>query len=163
MTVRATLGWSEIGRRCDGVRDGRAPGRTNAIGALIGRRLLTVGLFQADINAEDFRPWIERDASPKLPPRSVLVMDNAAFHKRAAIQSFIRNAGHTLEYLPAYSPDLNFDALPCITYQQLLEYLPAYSPDLNPIERKRAHLKSVRKQTAAAIQNLFRVESFYMT
>jgi hypothetical protein len=67
-----------------------APGRTNAIGALIGRRLLTVGLFQAAINADAFRPWIERDASPKLPPRSVLVMDDAAFHKRAAIQSFIR-------------------------------------------------------------------------
>jgi transposase len=101
--------------------------------------LSTVGLFQADINADAFRPWIERDVSPKLPPRSVLVMDNAAFHKRADIQSFIRNAGHTLEYLPAYSPDLN------------------------PIERKWAHLKSVRKQTAAAIHTLFKIESFYVT
>jgi transposase len=66
-------------------------------------------------------------------------MDDAAFHKRAAIQSFIRNAGHTLECLPADSPDLN------------------------PIERKRAHLKSIRKQTAAAFHTLFRIESFYMT
>jgi transposase len=52
--------------------------------------------------------------------------------------SFIRNAGHTLAYLPADSPDLN------------------------PVERKRAHLKSIRKQTAAAIHNFFKIELFYM-
>jgi transposase len=139
MTGRATPGWSGIGRRCDGVRDWRAPGRTNVIGALIGRRLLTVGLFQADINADIFRAWMEQDLSPKLPPACVIVIDNAAFHKRADIQSVIRNAGHTLEYLPAYSPDLN------------------------PVERKWAHLKSIRKQTAATIQDLFKIESFYVT
>jgi transposase len=66
-------------------------------------------------------------------------MNDAAFHKRAAIQSFIRNAGHTLAYLPADSPDLN------------------------PIERKWAHLKSIRNQTAAAIHTLFKIESFYAT
>jgi transposase len=65
-------------------------------------------------------------------------MDDAAFHKRANIQSVIRDAGHTLEHLPAYSPDLNL------------------------IERKWTHLKSVRRQTGA-IQNLFKIESFYVT
>lgn len=34
-----------------------------------------------------------------------VVMDNAAFHKRKDIQDEIVEAGHTLEYLPPYSPD----------------------------------------------------------
>ncbi|NQY83035.1 MAG: transposase, partial [Alphaproteobacteria bacterium] len=32
---------------------------------------------------------------------------NATFHKRNDTQSAILNAGHTLEYLPPHSPDLN--------------------------------------------------------
>ena len=34
-------------------------------------------------------------------------MDNATFHKRQDIKDAIIHAGHTLEYLPSYSPDLN--------------------------------------------------------
>ena len=34
-------------------------------------------------------------------------MDNASFHKRTDIQEAIHGAGHTLEYLPPYSPDFN--------------------------------------------------------
>ena len=34
-------------------------------------------------------------------------MDNASFHKRQDIQEAITQAGHILEYLPPYSPDLN--------------------------------------------------------
>ena len=34
-------------------------------------------------------------------------MDNAAFHKNNKTQKVIKNSGHTLEYLPPYSPDPN--------------------------------------------------------
>jgi len=37
----------------------------------------------------------------------MIVLENAAFHKRADIQDTFRQVGHTLEYLPLYSPDLN--------------------------------------------------------
>ncbi|NQY81970.1 MAG: transposase [Alphaproteobacteria bacterium] len=44
---------------------------------------------------------------PKLPLHRVMVMNNATFHKRKDAQPAILNAGHTLEYLPPHSPDLN--------------------------------------------------------
>ncbi|OAJ32999.1 hypothetical protein A0O36_02813 [Piscirickettsiaceae bacterium NZ-RLO1] len=44
---------------------------------------------------------------PKLPAHSVIVMDNARFHKRSDMIEAIEEQGHTLEYLPSYSPDLN--------------------------------------------------------
>jgi transposase len=34
-------------------------------------------------------------------------MDNAAFHKGVQMKRALKEAGHTLPYLPSYSPDLN--------------------------------------------------------
>ncbi|MGB4946131.1 MAG: transposase, partial [Candidatus Competibacter denitrificans] len=37
-----------------------------------------------------------------------------------------------------------------------LEYLPPYSPDLNPIEHQWAQAKAVRRQTHCSVDDLFR-------
>ena len=58
-------------------------------------------------------------------------MDNAAFHKRADLRQRFEQAGH------------------------LLEYLPTYSPDLNPIEHKWAQAKAIRKQQKCSVEELF--------
>jgi len=59
-------------------------------------------------------------------------MDNAAFHKSKNMQDHIKEAGH------------------------ILEYLPAYSPDLNHIEPKWAQAKSARRKHLCDIDTLFR-------
>jgi transposase len=133
-----THGYAATGARCYGTQDWHASGRTNVIGALIGKALLTVGLFESNINADTFYEWTVQDLLPKLPLNVVVVMDNATFHKRADIRTVIANAGHTLDYLPVYSPDLN------------------------PIEKKWAQLKKLRRKIHASIQNLFTIESFYV-
>src|SRR5690606_39401417 len=79
------------------------------------------------------------DLLPTLPPAAVVVMDNATFHKRLDIQNAITQAGHTLEYLPAYSPDLN------------------------PIEHTWAQAKAIRKRQNHTVEQLFKIESFYVT
>ena len=68
---------------------------------------------------------------PKLPLNSVVVMDNATFHKDKIMQKQLELAGITLEYLPPYSPDLN------------------------PIEKKWAQAKSIRRKTNCTIDELF--------
>ena len=134
-----THGYAPIGKRCHGVFNWHARGRVNVIGALISKCLLTVGLFKSNIDADTFFGWTIQDLLPKLPPASVVVMDNATFHKRQDIQNAITQAGHTLEYLPAYSPDLN------------------------PIEHKWAQTKAIRKQQNQAVEQLFKIELFYVT
>jgi hypothetical protein len=86
-----------VGKRCHGIFDWGAKGRTNAIGALIKGALLTVALFPCNINADVFYAWAAQDLVPKLPAGSIVVMDNAAFHKREDIKSCIEKAGHTLK------------------------------------------------------------------
>ena len=76
-----THGYSNKGDRCYGIHDWGAKGRTNVIGALIEKDLLVADLFQTNINTTIFSNWIEKSLIPKLPNHSVIVMDNASFHK----------------------------------------------------------------------------------
>ncbi|MGL5783915.1 MAG: transposase [Alphaproteobacteria bacterium] len=101
------MGYALKGKRCWGSHAWGVKGRTNVIGALVGGLLLTVTLFQENMNSEIFTAWLRQDLLPKLPYKSVVVMDNAAFHKGQKIQQILEADGHTLLYLPTYSPDLN--------------------------------------------------------
>jgi len=131
-----THGYSSKGKRCYDVHDWRPGKRTNVIGALMGKSLLTVSLFECNINTSVFNSWVEQDLIPKLPINSVVVMDNAGFHKSPDLKVMIEKAGHKLEYLPAYSPDLN------------------------PIEPKWAQAKFRRRKYRCDIDTLFQE---YMT
>jgi transposase len=42
-----------------------------------------------------------------LRPDDILVFDNLAAHKRAAVRQAVDTAGASLRFLPPYSPDLN--------------------------------------------------------
>ena len=126
-----THGYSLRGERCYGSRDWHARGRQNAIGALAGSVLLTVCLFDSTVNSDVFYAWLTQDLLPKAPPASVMVMDNATFHKRDDMKAAIAQRGHVLEYLPPYSPDLN------------------------PIEKKWAQAKSIRKKLRCSTAELF--------
>lgn len=54
-----------------------------------------------------FYHWTQTLLLSQLPANSVIVMDNATFHKRQDIQDFIENAGHAILWLPSYGPDFN--------------------------------------------------------
>jgi transposase len=102
------------------------------IGALIGKVLLTVSMFNCVINADCFYAWTVQDLLPKIQEKSVIVMDNATFHKRKDIVQAIEEQGH------------------------ILEWLPPYSPDLNPIEPKWSQAKSLKRKLQSSIESLFK-------
>lgn len=90
-------GYAPKSQRCYGKQDWQAKGRTNVIGALCGTQLLTTCLFNTYIDSDVFYAWLAQDLLPLLPEACVIVMDNAAFHKRQNMQSLIQTAGHQLE------------------------------------------------------------------
>lgn len=124
-------GYSPKGERCYGYHNWSEKGRINAIGALLGKALLTAVLLTGSVNTAIFTCWVEQDLLPKLPPDSVIVMDNASFHNGTDMRSAIARAGHTLLYLPPYSPDLN------------------------EIEKKWAHIKHIRRSKGCSVNELF--------
>ena len=127
-----THGYAVKGRRYFGVCDWGAKGRTNAIGALLGGVLLTVSLFHTTVNTAVFNAWIIQDLLPKLPENSVVIMDNATFHKGVDMVKALQAEGHTLLYLPPYSPDLN------------------------PIEKKWAQVKATRRREQCSVEDVFK-------
>ena len=84
-----THGYAPKGTRCYDVQDWQPGKRTNVIGALMGENLLTVSLFECNINTTIFNSWVEQDLVPKLPKNSVLIMDNAGFHKSPLLLEMI--------------------------------------------------------------------------
>jgi len=88
-------------------------------------------LIHENINKEIFYQWLIDDLLKVVPKNSVIVIDNAAFHKGVFIQRAIENAGHKLLYQPTYSPHLN------------------------PIEKKWAHAKHIKRKTQLSVFNVF--------
>jgi hypothetical protein len=81
MTCR-THGYSPQGQGCHGAHDWGAKGRTNVIGAAFyAGVLITLSLFLASIDTVAFTSWIIQNLLSRLPAKSVLLLDNASFHK----------------------------------------------------------------------------------
>ncbi|WP_165090842.1 transposase [Neisseria yangbaofengii] len=80
VSVHRPYGYAPKGRPCIGTYDRQGCHQTNAVGALYEGRLFAVGLFDCAINSRIFDTWTEQLPIPQLPPKSVVVMDNAAFH-----------------------------------------------------------------------------------
>jgi len=51
--------------------------------------------------------YFEETLLPFLPAGSIIVLDNASFHRSVALRILVEAAGCTLLFLPVYSPDLN--------------------------------------------------------
>ena len=79
-----------------------------------------------------FDAWVSQDWIKHLPKTRVVVMDNATFHKGALMQKTLEEQGHTLLYLPPYSPDLI------------------------PIASKWAQAKAMRRKSPCDIDALFK-------
>ena len=126
-----THGYAPCGQRCHGKCDWNARGRVNVIGALLAGVLLTLALTEANVDAEVFNAWLQHELIPKLPAGAVLMMDSATFHRRQNTKTMILQAGH------------------------ILEYLPPYWPDLNPIEHKWAQAKTIRRTTGQTTEEIF--------
>jgi transposase len=137
MDAPRTHGYSGRGTRCYGQRDWHEKGRLNAIGAIVAFELIAVALWECNIDSDVFLAWVQKALLPSAPPTSVVVMDNATFHKRADIIRVIEKQGHTVEFLPSYSPDLN------------------------PIEKKWAQAKAQRRQRRCTPMELFSAASGY--
>jgi transposase len=86
---------------------GRRIGRTSVISASRHGRLVSPFTFEGHCNREVVETYFKELLLPSLPIGSVIVLDNARFHRSFALESLVAAAGCVLLFLPVYSPDLN--------------------------------------------------------
>ena len=63
--------------------------------------------YKGTTNSLLFEHWFEKQLLPAISPGSVIVLDNASFHRKSALPDMAAKHGCTVLFLPAYSPDLN--------------------------------------------------------
>ena len=59
------------------------------------------------MKASVFEDWFEEELLKKLPKEHVIIMDNAAFHKKEVLYQIAKRYSQRLIFLPPYSPEYN--------------------------------------------------------
>jgi len=81
--------------------------RTNVIAAKCCDRIVAPMLYEGSTDCVLFEHWFEWMLLKSIPKHSVLIMDNAAFHRKSKLLQIAANAECDVLFLPPYSPDLN--------------------------------------------------------
>ena len=80
---------------------------TTFVAALRASGVVAPMVVDGAITGDLFVAYVEQVLVPELRAGDIVVMDNLACHKVAKVAPAIAQAGATVVYLPAYSPDLN--------------------------------------------------------
>ncbi len=107
-------GWSPRGVPCFDTRVGHATERLSVIAAWMPMPMPTPthGLmaplsFDGTCHSRLFELWLRVMLCPVLRAGQVVILDNARFHRKKAVQRILKKVGCRALFLPAYSPDLN--------------------------------------------------------
>ncbi len=96
---------------------GRRYQRISLVAGLINGELIAPMTYEETMTSDFFEAWFQKFLLPILSTPSVIIMDNARFHRMSRLEILCEEYGHKL--LP----------------------LPPYSPEYNPIEKTWAHIK----------------------
>ena len=105
--VSSTHGWAKKGKKLYREVTGKREARENLIAARRGQELLAPMITRGSVNAKSFEKWLEEWLFKELNPDSTLILDNSPIHRRWVIERMVAEAGHTVIFLPKYSPDFN--------------------------------------------------------
>ena len=59
------------------------------------------------MTAVGFVTWVRRRLAPRLQPGDIVLLDNLAAHKAAAVRRLVGARGAQWRFLPPYSPDVS--------------------------------------------------------
>lgn len=90
-----------------GEKQGKRSKRINLIMAQKGKKWLSPFLFTGSCTAQLFEEWMEKQLFKTLKTPSLIVMDNAPFHRKKQLNLIAKKNHHKLLFLPPYSPDFN--------------------------------------------------------
>ena len=81
--------------------------RTNIVAARCGDRIVAPMIYDGTTDRVIFECWFETMLLKSIPKYSIVILDNATFHRKVRLQELAATAGCEVLFLPPYSPDLN--------------------------------------------------------
>jgi len=102
-------GYAPRGEKVIGKVSGRRFARTSVVAAKKGQEIVAPFAFSGSMDGGLFEGWLEHVFVPALknPLKSILILDNAPFHRKSMIYDIADEYGFRVIFLPPYSPDLN--------------------------------------------------------
>jgi transposase len=102
-------GYALRGEKVIGNISGLHYARTSIVAAKNCDNIIAPFAFSGSMNGDLFEGWLESVYVPALknPAKTVLLLDNAAVHRKGAIYDIADEYGFRVIFLPPYSPDLN--------------------------------------------------------
>ncbi len=105
------------GEKVIGEISGMRFSRTNLVAGQIGGQTVAPMYYERSTDSAVFEVWFEKRLMLCLKPGTVVIMDNAQFHRKEELRKIASR------------------------YHVMVLFLPPYSPDYNPIEKLWANMK----------------------
>ena len=99
--------YAMIGKIVIGKVPGKRPKRISLIAGYSNGKLVAPATFEGTCSKDLCLGWIDQILLKNLPPKQIIIMDNASIHKSKELRELIEKEGHFLLFLPPYSPDFN--------------------------------------------------------
>jgi transposase len=100
-------GYSKRGQRIIGKEYGRKLFRTNLVAGLVNGKIIAEKLYRENTSCLLFEDWFKHNLLPQVKKKSVIVLDNATFHRKKVLKALAKKRKCHVLFLPPYSPDLN--------------------------------------------------------
>jgi len=88
-------------------RPGKKEKRQNVVAGLCNNKVISPISYDWATKAVWFEIWFEWYLCPLLPLNSVIIMDNASFHRKGTLANIAEFFNYIIIWLPPYSPDKN--------------------------------------------------------
>lgn len=95
------------GEKAYGIISGKKYKRVSVVAGECCGRIIAPLEYSGTTDGVLFEYWFENRLLKEVPAKSVIVMDNATFHRKEVLRSLAAKAGCSVLFLPPYSPDLN--------------------------------------------------------
>ena len=81
--------------------------RLSIVAGLAGNKIIAPLQYKGTMTSIFFEAWFEKHLIPGLAPGTVIVMDNASFHRKKRLHELAEEYNVKIVFLPPYSPELN--------------------------------------------------------
>ena len=92
-------------------KPGKRVKKVNIVAGLLygvsGKKHIAVHSYEHSTKAAFFEDWFEWQLLAEVPEYSVIILDNASFHRKKILTEIAARYGVVVLFLPPYSPELN--------------------------------------------------------
>ena len=86
---------------------GRRFERTSIVAGQVDGEFIAPMIYKESMTSDFFEAWFQKFLLPTLSTSSVIIMDNARFHRMGKLEILCEEFEHKLLPLPPYSPEYN--------------------------------------------------------